>query len=179
MSARSGGAGASSRRPVICRYPRTARHQPNFMSTAPSASTKSGPAVITPSGHRPPTHSFPLSYECAEPKSAFGSTCRGSTGRGRVTGHGLPSGVAGRGGRTVRVAVAAGGPVPGGPVPGGPVLSVPPPLAAVDPPAWQPGTSAISSPAAILLAVHRDTTTVIHRTGRPSSHFRSAVYWKR
>ena len=45
-SARSGGAAASSRRPVMCRRPGTVRHHPNFMPTRPRRSTKSRLAAI-------------------------------------------------------------------------------------------------------------------------------------
>ena len=57
---RAGGAGASSRRPVIASLPGATRHQPNFMPTEPSLATYSGPALTTPSGHSPPTQSRPL-----------------------------------------------------------------------------------------------------------------------
>jgi hypothetical protein len=65
--------------------PLTFRHHPNFIRTDPSGSTKSFLATITPCGHRPPTHSFPLPYELPQPKNAS-DTPGGPADRGSVTG---------------------------------------------------------------------------------------------
>src|SRR5262245_62100554 len=87
VGARTGGAGASSRRPVLLNGPDTWRHQPNFIQTEPSGSMKSGVATITPRRPSPRTQSVRLPYELAAPKRASAGTPRGGRKvRGSVTG---------------------------------------------------------------------------------------------
>ena len=66
---RSGGPGASSRRPVMVSVPETIRHQPNFHPIDPSLSTNPESASITPPSPRPPTHRASLPNAADDPKS--------------------------------------------------------------------------------------------------------------
>lgn len=67
--ARSGGPGASSRRPAIVSVPEAIRHQPSFHSIDPSLSTKRESARITPPSPSPPTHKKLLPKAADDPKS--------------------------------------------------------------------------------------------------------------
>ena len=68
--------------------PGVTRYQPNFVLIEPSDPTNSGPATMTPSGHRPPTQSCPFPWLLSAPNSALEDTPDGGTnGPGRVTGH--------------------------------------------------------------------------------------------